>query len=97
MIGLPDHHPIDPPFSRDAEAGSERAALDEARKPQPLIEPPARGTGRIFTTDQASFSSRSLANGWPSPAGKPRWSRLAIFRSCRARVIMVFVVSSLIT
>src|SRR5271155_71205 len=60
---LSDSHSIDGDDSRNAEACGARAAFDQTREPQPLIEPPRRDFGRGAVALHASFRSRSLAKG----------------------------------
>jgi hypothetical protein len=45
VVGLPDCRSVDPDRSRRAEARGERAAFDETRQLEPLIEPPPRDRG----------------------------------------------------
>jgi hypothetical protein len=63
VIGLSYRNLVDRDCPCDAEARGEGAALDQAGKPQPLIQPPALRPGYRAVTLHASFSSRSLANG----------------------------------
>lgn len=81
VSGLPDDDPVEDDSSGRAKARGERPAFGEAREPQPLIETPARRSGRIASA-QVSFNSRNLANGCPS-ANADRWRLLIISRRPR--------------
>jgi hypothetical protein len=66
MVGLFERDRVDRDGISSAKACPTRAALYQARAPEPLIEPPVRRRGGRATTLQASLSSRSLAKGCPS-------------------------------
>jgi hypothetical protein len=67
VSGLPDDDPVEDDSSGRAKARGERPAFGEASEPQPLIETPARRSGRTASA-QVRFNSRNLANGCPSTA-----------------------------
>src|SRR5207248_7706675 len=66
MIGFLDRSAVDRDSSGSTEPRCQRAAFDEARKPQPLIESGLGAFDAFTHVHQAKFSSFSLAKGWPS-------------------------------